>query len=166
MAKRILSLFVSLACFSGMVFAQKDYLCLYAKNQTGNQSWEINEVRKLTFSSDAINIYLWQEAEPYVLGFDSMHKLTFEEQPLPSGVQITELQTMAVKYDASRKSLLISGMDADGMLQVYTIGGTLSLSSTIAMQQTEIPLTAMPQGLYIVRLSNGEKTKSLKIQIQ
>lgn len=166
MAKRILFLFVSLACFSGMAFAQKDYLCLYAKNQADSQSWAINEVRKLTFSSNAINVYLWQEAEPYVLDFDSMRKLTFEEQPFPSGVQSAELQVMAVKYDASRKSLLISGMDAGGMLQVYTIGGTLSLSSPISMQQTEIPLTHIPKGLYIVRLSSGEKTKSLKIQIQ
>lgn len=166
MAKRILFLFVSLACFSDMAFAQKDYLCLYSRNQTDNQSWAINEVRKLTFSSDAINIFLWQETEPYVFDYDSMHKLTFEELPLPSSVQGVELQTMAVKYDASRKSLLISGMNSNGMVLVYTIGGTLSLSSVISMQQTEIPFTTIPKGLYIVKISSGERIKSIKIQIQ
>lgn len=153
-----------------MAFAQKDYLCLYSSVQSESSSWEVSQVRKITFSSDAINVHLWQDGDLHGLSYGKFRKITFEEQPLPdsgpTGIQVMETTGMTLRYDAARKTLRVSGLNGNGTIQVYSIGGTLSMSSTVDGGQSEVSLADIPEGLYIVKVSDGEETKSVKIQIK
>ncbi|MBQ8592752.1 MAG: T9SS type A sorting domain-containing protein [Bacteroidaceae bacterium] len=167
MKKEILLTVLGLSCFSGMAIAQRDYLCLYAKNQTDNNSWNLDEIRKITFSSTDVNVYLWEMETTYVLPYENVRKFTFEAQPLPNRIEEREeVTTFYLKYDAVEKRLLINGSSGNGQLQLYSYSGVLFHSVRLSPEETAYSLESLPTGIYIVKYTDEERIQSLKIQVK
>ncbi len=165
--RKILLTFLGLICFRSTAVAQCDYLCLYSKSQTDSRSWALDEVRKITFSSTDVHIFLWETGTSYALSYENVCKLTFETQPLPNGIEeMEEFSASCMKYDAIQKILSVNGTSKNRRLQLYGYNGVLLRSVPLSPEETEYSVENLPVGIYIVRYTDEERMQSLKIQIK
>lgn len=160
-----LMLFVLFSCWGDTIMAQSNYFCLYSKDQTQDKAWDINEVRKLTFSESEVTVYSQSDTELYAIPYNNVRKFTFQSEPPATGITQPDMQTFSLKYDAYQKTLIVSGTDT-GLLQLYSINGTLIWSIRISDQRSAYPVADLPNGIYIARLSSGASYQSIKIIIQ
>lgn len=161
---RILMLLAFFSLWGDAALAQSNYFCLYSKDQTHNRAWEVSQVRKLTFSESKVSVYSPLGTELYAIPYDNVRKFTFQDEP-PTGLAQPEEQPFSLKYDASQRALLVSGTDV-GVLQLYSVNGTLAWSAQISDSRSAYPIADLPAGIYIARLSSGASYQSIKIIIK
>ena len=168
--RKIIPTILGLICFGDTVVAQCDYLCLYSKNQKDSRSWALDEVRKITFSSTHVHVFLWETETSYPfirIPYEDFRKLTFEAQPLPNGIdEMEEFLESCLKYDAVQKLLFVSGTSKNSRIQLYAYNGILLHSVRLSSEETEYSVEDLPVGIYIVVYTDEERMQSLKIQIK
>lgn len=157
---------IVLLCVASVACAQRNYLCLYSNDKQQDNSWEIEQVRKLTFSSTGVEIHLRDGGEPSVCPFTNVCKFTFESQPLPSSIMVSESALLeCLFYDFLARAVLTSAKQ--GVLRLYAMDGMLVRSILITEGQTSYFVGDMPSGIYIVNLISGlSQSQSIKIVIR
>lgn len=155
---------LGLSCIASTAIAQRDYFCLYAKNQIDSKSWKLDEIHKITFSSTDVNVYLWDVESPYSYSYENVRKFTFDAYPLPDGIE--EVLVSFLKYDEVRKCLLVTGLLGDGQLQIYDYNGVLIQSTRLSIGATECPIESLSAGIYIVKYTGTEGVQTFKIQVK
>lgn len=164
MKKGLLLTTLGLSCVFCTAIAQRDYFCLYAKNQTDNKSWKLDEIRKITFSSTDVNVYLWDVEPPYSHSYENVRKFTFDAYPLPDGMEAVSVSFL--KYDPARKCMLVTGLLGDGQLQIYDYNGVMIQSIRLSIGETECSIESLSAGIYIVKYTGNEGVQTLKIQVK
>lgn len=149
-----------------MAVAQADYLCLYSWNQTKSNSWPVGQVRKIVFTDTDVSVSLWGGDDTYSLPYADVRKFTFENEPLPSGINVIQMQRTVMRYDASRESLFWTNVCGDGKLQFYNMNGTLVHSAILSEHQGRYSLDALSPGIYVAKLTDYTSTYLLKLQIR
>lgn len=166
--KKLLLIFIGMLSFNCTLIAQ-DYFSLYANNMKDSKSWKIEEVRKIAFSSDEVSVHLYQSDNPYSLGYDNVRKFVFENEAIPDVSNINKVETLTpnLKYDASRRCLYVnSPLLGNSKLQIFNVSGVKVFYSNVVEQHSEYFLDNLTSGIYIVKFTDGNTTKSLKLQIK
>lgn len=147
--------------------AQNDYLCLYSWNQAENNSWGINQIRKMTFTSTELVVSLMDNSSTYSFSYENFRKLTFEEQPLYNDVETLNLKSLIVFYDSDRNLLLIKGVKGYGLVQIFnSVGLQIITYNTNYEDYNEYNLSSLSKGVYIIKVTDKMQSEIYKIQIK
>lgn len=163
---KMLLIIIGTVCVGVKAVAQSDYLCLYSWNQEESLSYSVQQVRKLVFTDTEVSISLWGSEDTYTLPYGSVRKITFEDEPLPSVVDAIQTQNTTMYYDVFQKSLVVTSVCSNGLLQLYNINGSLAFSTYVPEYRSEHSLATLPSGIYIAKLTDQTDTYILKLQIK
>ena len=139
---------------------QYDYMWVYSPVEADTRSYSIDDLQKITFGEEAMNVYLKNQSQPVSWAYTDWTKLTFENMPtagvktpsISSGLSITP-SVFAVRVASSTplKSVAIYNMQGS-CLAVFGQGET----------SVSYPVNLLSAGIYIVRAENAKQSKSIK----
>lgn len=163
MRKQICS--VALAIGFLPVFADGyDYLWLHSSSEASPSSYALDDVQKITFGAETMNLHLLSQSSPVVVGYGSSIKITFENEPAPTAVKdIAAASGINICYDAATSAVNVKSPVPMKAVSVYNAQGI----HVVSFGQDELSATtsigSLPTGIYIVRADNGQETKTFKI---
>ena len=159
MRKTILSVLLVL----GLMPLQADeyeYLWLHSPAASGTRSYAIDDLRKITFGNDDLQVHLKSQTSPQSWAYSNLWKMTFEANPatavmtLQKASDLSIIQTpfdVRVESSTPLKSVVIYNVQGSRLALFGQGETTVSYS-----------LKALPTGIYIIRAENAEDTQTLK----
>ncbi len=157
-------LLLSAICFPSETFAENEQQYLNLFSISSVQSYLLDDVDKITFSDDVINVSMADQSTISVL-YDNLDKLTFgENASLAIKTVKRELDSsLSVYYQPSNQYVCIESSALIKSIGVYNTQGRIVLYTSPRAEITTISIEDLPSGLYIVRVDNGKAIKSQKI---
>jgi hypothetical protein len=83
-----------------------------------------------------------------------------------TGIPTTNVSTIKVTPNPAKDFINISGLGGGETLRISDIAGTLVLSSKIENTQKQIDISRLKAGIYIVQISKGGQTQSVKLIVK
>ncbi len=106
---------------------------------------------KITY--DSVNTYVESEGETYTIPTATIVKMNFTENP----TSISAPRVKAMLSVSAGGVITITG-GQPGTLRVYSTSGAMVYSSNANAGETRVDLSALPDGIYIVKV-NGQSLK-------
>ena len=130
-----------------------DYLYMYATNGT-TQSLAFNDLRKLTFTEQGINVHL-TDNKLSTLPYNNVSVITFN----PNGATaISEIVANALKvYRNETGTVIIESPTEISVVHLYNIQGALLQQFAPKSLSASLPLSNFPTGLYIIRIIDRQR---------
>lgn len=151
-------------CFSIDLSAEspKDYLYIHGVQSSLDKSFLLDDVDKITFSEETMNVFQKGIEESVEIDFDSFRVMTFTEK----GVESSNVNSIAedeitLRYDSSSRSVIIESPLPILSVQIYNLNGFLVQSVSTQETMTVVSLENYPTGMYIVKAFN-EKTNIIQ----
>jgi hypothetical protein len=121
---------------------------LVLHDTSGSQSYSLNEVRKITFTDDALVVNLNNGADQHVR-FDELRYFSFlDATPV---LEIAATQAKLFWSEASGEVKAVSDSRIK-QIEIIDMQGRRALSATPESREANIDFSAWPRGLYIVRM--------------
>jgi len=138
-----------------------EYLWLHSPAASGTRSFAISDLRKITFGSDAISVYLHSLTSPVNWAYANLLKITFEAKAAPTAVE-----SLSAASDLSiTRSMSAVNVESPSPLKSVTIynlqGSRLALFGQ-GEKAASYSLTSLPAGIYVIRAENAEHTQTVK----
>ncbi len=154
---------LGISCFPSMALAgDGEYMNLYSKGST--QSILLDDVGKITFGDDAVNVMLTDETVTSVF-YNDLRKVTFGEK-----VQTTandeikhEIDEMLSIVICHGDEVVISGRLPIENVSIYNLQGGLIQQLSPQVENVTLSIVDYPSGVYIICVNNGGKFKTEKI---
>jgi hypothetical protein len=83
-----------------------------------------------------------------------------------TGIPTTNVSTIKVTPNPAKDFINISGLSGGETLRISDIAGTLVLLSKIENTQQQIDISRLKAGIYIVQISKGGQTQSVKLIVK
>lgn len=139
-----------------------DYLWLQTSSDTSPNSYALDNVQKITFGAETLNLHLLNQSSPLAVDYGSSIKITFENAP-------TAVKDVAVNsgismcYDTNKATVSVESSVPIKVILVYNAHGVCVASFGQSELSAETSLGSLPAGIYIVRADNGQEIKTIKI---
>ena len=135
--KNILLFLMLYLLSANTAFAQRDHLCLYSKDNTADNSWSLDVVRKIIFTQTDVAVYLWADDAAYNVPYSNFRKFTFE----------------------GNKTVAVTGITLNKTTATLTEGETLALSATVSPDNaTDKTVTWTSSDASVAAVSGGTVT--------
>lgn len=132
-----------------------------------NASYNLEDVRKITFDADVMNLHLWDESV-YAWNVSTIGHYQYDETSLNIQEWLNNANAWEVSiYPNPTNSVLNVGFNlpqADEVsIELYDMQGKLILQKNLGTQvsgehQETFDLTSFPQGTYVCRISGQQNT--------
>ena len=139
-----------------------DYLWLHSPSEASASSYALDNVQKITFGAEAMNLHLLSQPYPVAVAYGSSIKITFESGPM-AVKDVATTAGISVCYDAATASVSVESPAPMKSVVVYNAHGMRVASFGQGELSTKVSLSSLPTGIYIVRADNGQENKTLKI---
>ena len=140
-----------------------DYMNVYLISQGAFQSIAIDEIDKITFSSeDEVNITISGMVTP--MAIDNIEVITFGDTDITS-VEENEAEVVDVEitYIASTSEVKITSPEPINQVQLYNMQGVLIKTLAPGVEIAILEVGNYPSGIYIVAVQSGEQVVTKKI---
>lgn len=160
MRKSILLLLLTL----GLMPLQADeyeYLWLHSPSASTTRSFAFDDLRKITFGSDALQVHLKSQSSPVTWAYANLLKMTFEANPAADAVKsLSNASDLSITHSLS--AVHVESPSPLKSVAIYNLQG--SRLALFGQGETAISysLQALPTGVYIVRAENAEHIQSIK----
>lgn len=138
-----------------------EYLWLHSPAASSTRSFAFNDLRKITFGSDALQVHLKNQSSPVTWAYADLLKMTFEAKPAADDVKsMPKVSELSITHTPS--AVHVESPTPLKSVAIYNLqGGRLAL---FGQGETSISysLHALPTGVYIVRAENVEHIQSIK----
>ena len=148
MKKTLIAATLALCCITALA---DDYNYMTVTTGTSDRSIRLATIQKITFESGNVVVTTSQGIETFP--HDEMRKIVFEDSP-------TDIATLQAESGMLKVTGGVLTVGRQGLLCIYTPNGTLH-SMTRTEADSQIELSALPQGVYIIKLNN-ETIKYIK----
>lgn len=132
----------------------------YTKSSTTPKKMSLDDLDKLTFSSNGVQI--WSQNGMNEIPFGDFMLITFSEieHPLLTAVEHASLsQDIRIRYMATQRTLLVESGLPLSSVGVYDLQGRVISNDASAATNYRITLPAAPKGVYVVKtVLNGKIT--------
>lgn len=139
-----------------------DYLWVYSSAEASPQSYALDDIQKITFGAEAMNLHLLGQPSTVAVNYGSSVKITFENEAV-NVKGVLGMAGISVNYDATAATLNVKSPVPMKSVYVYNTQGQPVKTFGQTGPSTEISLNSLPSGIYIVRADNGQETKTIKI---
>jgi hypothetical protein len=146
MMKKLQSIMVAAATMWCCTAAADSYNCLTIGSSDGSQSFEVSTISKITFDSE--NMIVWNgETEAARLPLATLSKMSFSAT---DGITAVEEER---KISVSNGVLRVPTRDGE-RITLYNMRGEAVKSLPATGNETEINLSGMKPGVYIIKVGN------------
>ena len=136
-----------------------DYLYVYAPNGAV-QTFALNDLQKMTFTEQAVNLHLTNSSTSSLF-YDNVSVITFEAKETSA---IPEIVSDLKVYRNGEGAVVINSTEEINAVYLYNMQGALLQQLAPATTSANLPLSALPAGLYLVRVTDkNNKTTTHKI---
>lgn len=142
-----------------------DYMNVYLISQGAFQSIAIDEIDKITFSSeDEVNITISGMVTP--MAIDNIEVITFGDTDITSVEENeAEVADVEITYIASSSEVKITSPEPINQVQLYNMQGVLIQAQAPNSENAAIDVNRYPNGVYIIAVQSGDRTETKKILI-
>ena len=123
------------------------------------QSFALNDLNKITFTEQTINIHLTTSDSVIALPYNNISVLTFKSK----NTGVTMVKKTEVRLYLETNNLIIESDTEIISVKLFNLQGALLAHQTLKSFSTTIPLSLCPVGIYIVQLINGQGMSVYKI---
>jgi hypothetical protein len=118
----------------------------------------IDSLQKITFTGDSI-VILRIDDNSLKLPWAAVSKFTFDDEDVNhTGIANVDSATDGmIYYNRTSGSIIVSSTTPIGEVRVYNLQGALVKRDTVQSSQAEIPVSSLPDGIYIVKTGSGVK---------
>ena len=140
-----------------------DYMNVYLISQGAFQSIAIDEIDKITFSSeDEVNITISGMVTP--MAIDNIEVITFGDTDITSVEENeAEVADVEITYIASSSEVKITSPEPINQVQLYNMQGLLINTLAPGVEIAILEVGNYPSGIYIVAVQSGEQVVTKKI---
>jgi hypothetical protein len=159
--KHLLSLCLLLSAATFQSHAQRaDYMYLHSPGG-GEQSFLLNDVRKITFMEQSMQVYPFSGGSMSVF-YDNIAKLTFTQQE-GNAIDAPLKEDVNIYFNPAENRVVIKSPSPITAVHLYNLQGALLQRATPQSLSTEMSLSSCLPGIYIVQVSNGRGVNVRKI---
>lgn len=137
-----------------------DYLCLHSPAPSCNCFYSINDLRKITFGNDAMQVYLKNQSVPVTWAYSNLWKMTFEAEDETSIKSIQKKSGLSIIQTMSE--VRVESHSPLKSVTIYNLQG--SCLALFGQGETSVSYSpdALPAGIYVVRAENAEDFQTIK----
>ena len=142
----------------------EENLYVYLKDAPNAVVYSLDNIDKLTFGSDAINI--WYNGGKTDYQYNRISLMTFREdiKPTTSFEPLTfDAADVKITYDRSSSLVRVEGSHTLQGVGIYDIQGRLITMDARKLRSYQISLQGKPQGVYVIRVGENGKSTTLRI---
>jgi hypothetical protein len=159
--KHLLSLCLLLSAATFQSHAQRaDYMYLHSPGG-GEQSFLLDDVRKITLTEQSMQVHPFSGASTSVF-YDNIAKLTFTQQE-GNAIDAPLKEDVRVYFNPVEDRLIIESPSPIAAVNLYNMQGVLVQRTAPQSLSAGISLSSCPAGVYVVQVSNGQGIKVRKI---
>ncbi len=138
------------------------YLNIYGASPVYQQSYQVDQVDKVTFSNEAITVHMALSSQQQIVPYTELLKITFGEQAF-AGIDDVQSNNFDIRYRSATHTVDIVSNTSIDYVQLFNMQGQLMFTSTPRENQVFIDLSDYASGIYIVRATCGNQVESKKI---
>ena len=146
-------------------YDEGDNLYLYTKSTTEATIYSLDEIKKITFSKNGVQI--WNTNWPTEYKYNNVRVLTFKEKYSSSSISNylfnKEENGISIVYKANDCSLSITSKQTMNGMELYNTEGLRVASESLSSQSYHLLLSWLPEGVYIVKVYSNAGAVSKKI---
>lgn len=140
-----------------------DMLYVYTKNSTEPSLYQMDDIRKITFSEKGVRV--WNTGWPTEFPYTKVNIITFRDRKSirPTGVETIPIDNNDIRigYNKSNDILTVkSDAFMDGVV-IYNSQGQQISADNIKRQLYRISLKNVGQGVYVVK-ARGQQSETIK----
>lgn len=140
-----------------------DMLHVYTKNSTEATLYQLDDIRKITFSEKGVRV--WNTGWPTEFPYNKVNIITFRDRKSirPTGVETIPIDNNSIRigYNKSNDVLTVkSDAFMDGIVIYNSQGQQISADNT-KRQLYRISLKNVGQGVYVVK-ARGQQSETIK----
>ena len=162
---RLILLFSFMSCIPCLAVADDgNTLYYYAKSSTTAKSFSLDDLDKVTFTSDGLK--LWKQSGAQEIAFDDFLMFTFTEMEHPIVTTIESkvvAKDVLVSYDSRSKTVTVESGSALNGVSVYDLQGRMVAHVSAAGSNYRLSLSSVPAGIYLVKAQRDGETIVNKI---
>lgn len=159
MQKHLLLLLFVLG-FLPMQADEYDYLCLHSPTVSGTCFYSVNDLRKITFGNDALQVHLMNQSAPVTWAYSNLWKMTFEAEDETSIKRIHNVTGLSIIQTMSE--VIVESISPLKSVTIYNLQGCRL--DVLGQGETTVSYSskALPAGIYVVRAENVEDFQTIK----
>jgi len=142
-----------------------DNLYLYTKSANEAAIYSLDEINKITFNKNGIQI--WNTNWPTEYNYSNVRILTFSDKGSSSQSKVESVNgnnsDIDIVYNASSSTLTVNSSRLMKGVVLYNTKGMLILSDMMQKHKYRLHLSDQPSGIYIVKVFGDGRTVSKKI---
>lgn len=140
-----------------------DMLYVYTKNSTEPSLYQMDDIRKITFSEKGVRV--WNTGWPTEFPYNKVNIITFRDRKSirPTGVETIPIDNNNIRIGYNKNNdILTVKSDAfmDGVV-IYNSQGQQISADNIKRQLYRISLKNVGQGVYVVK-ARGQQSETIK----
>ena len=139
-----------------------EYLWLYSPTDSDTSSYALDDIRKITFGGDALQVHLNSRPSPVLCAYANLLKLTFEDKPDPTAVDNLSAVTSGLSVTHTLSGIRAESPSPLKSVAVYNLQGSRVALFGRGMTAVSYSMSALPSGVYVIRAENSEETQSIK----
>lgn len=147
--KKFIGLLLLFSAATAMPAWADDYSYLTLQYGGVQESVALSALKKITFSGGQLLATTTSGVKTYALS--TMEKMFFASEP--TALRAVQDDAVALTYDRASQQLRVCRRDGAAVLRVYHANGGLMLSAPVAEGESTFSLSALPKGLYVVRVN-------------
>ena len=160
MRKTILSVLLVLGLLP-MQADENDYLWLHSPLPSATRSYAIDDLRKITFGGDALQIHLKSQSSPIAWAYSNLLKMTFETKAAATAVKSLSNAT-ELSISQSLSEIRVESPTQLKHVVIYNLQGYRLALFGQGSTTASFSLKTIPAGVYIIRAENAEQSQTIK----
>lgn len=156
---RKLLLFIALVS-GGISLYADEFLWVHSPSPSDTRSFALDDLWKITFGQDAMNIYMEGQPEPVTWAYANLLKMTFENEPTASIKTPVLNAGITIRY--SLNEIRVESLKPLSSVSMYNMQGMSVAVFGQGMTSASYPVWSLPKGIYIVRATDGTDTVNRK----
>ncbi|MBO5720500.1 MAG: T9SS type A sorting domain-containing protein [Bacteroidales bacterium] len=161
--KQIVLMLVAFLTVVSIQAQTADYMNVYLSSQGSFQSINIDEIDKITFTSeDEVNIVISGVVTP--MAIDNIEVITFGDTNITAIEENeAEVAEIDITYLSGSGEVRITSPEAINIVQLYNMQGVLMQTQMPNTTTVTLDVSAYANGIYIVAVQSKGKTATKKI---
>ena len=159
MQKHLLLLLFVLG-FLPMQADEYDYLCLHSPTVSGTCFYSVNDLRKITFGNDALQVHLMNQSAPVTWAYSNLWKMTFEAEDETSIKSIQKELGLSITQTMSE--VRVESLSPLKSVTIYNLQGSCLALFGQGERSVSYSPDGLPAGIYIVHAENAEDFQTVK----
>ena len=124
------------------------------------ESMNFDDARSLVFGKDTMSVE--GSSKPYSATYSTVRSVVFDESDAVVEVKDDSKSDYSLYPNPAQDEVTVANLENGDRVELYTMRGTLLVSFEATESEQKLDITALPKGVYFVRIQNKYGLKLIK----